>query len=158
MRGTDIDYNPVFFSYVLLTLDEIYLFVAVDQLPSNYVVHFSQNNVTVKVDNYENAKSVLEQLIAKTETQSKIWISSTSNYALIALVPEKRLHSDITPICLLKAIKNDVEAKGLADCHVRDGVALCKYFAWLEAAVQRGEPVDEISGANKLEEFRSLVL
>jgi len=42
----------------------------------------------------------------------------------------------------------------LVDCHIRDGVALCKYFAWLEYALNHGEKVDEISGATKLEEFR----
>lgn len=42
----------------------------------------------------------------------------------------------------------------MRSCHVRDGVALCQYFAWLENAVRSGEYVDEISGADKLESFR----
>lgn len=54
----------------------------------------------------------------------------------------------------MKAIKNDVEARGMVDCHIRDGVALCKYFAWLEASLKNGEKVDEISGATKLQNFR----
>lgn len=54
----------------------------------------------------------------------------------------------------MKAIKNVVEAQGLTDCHVWDGIALCKYFAWLEATLQKGDYVDEITGATQLEEFR----
>lgn len=54
----------------------------------------------------------------------------------------------------MKAIKNNTEAEGMKNCHIRDGVALCKYFAWLEKAIQSGEYVTEISGADKLEEFR----
>lgn len=54
----------------------------------------------------------------------------------------------------MKAVKTDVEAQGMIDCHVRDGVALCQYFAWLENALELGESVDEISGATKLEELR----
>lgn len=42
----------------------------------------------------------------------------------------------------------------MRNCHVRDGVALCQYFAWLENAIKNGEQVDEISGADKLEGFR----
>lgn len=55
----------------------------------------------------------------------------------------------------MKAIKNDVEAKGMRDSHVRDGVALVKYFAWLEDEVRYKRTVTEISGATKLAEFRA---
>lgn len=44
---------------------------------------------------------------------------------------------------------------GFINCHIRDGVALCQYFAWLEHSVKNGMNVNEISGATKLEEFRS---
>lgn len=54
----------------------------------------------------------------------------------------------------MKAIKNPIEASGLRNCHIRDGVALCQYFAWLENTVQSGGDVNEITGATKLEEFR----
>lgn len=57
----------------------------------------------------------------------------------------------------MKSVKNDTEAKGLIECHIRDGIALCKYFAWLEKVVQSGEYVDEISSATKLQEFREYV-
>lgn len=55
----------------------------------------------------------------------------------------------------MKAIKNSVEAEGMRNCHVRDGVALVQYFAWLENEVKNKRRVTEISGADKLEEFRS---
>lgn len=54
----------------------------------------------------------------------------------------------------MKAIKNPIEVNGLINCHVRDGIALCKYFSWLEKSIQNGDVVNEISGATKLEEFR----
>lgn len=152
LRGLDIDYNPVFFSYALVTLDHIHLFVSIDQLPSNYRQHFDANGVEVKLHAYESVKSTLEKFIG--EGDGKTWVSSTSSYAISALVPDRLLHREISPVCSMKAIKNDVEAKGMTDCHVRDGVALCQYFAWLENAVQNGEFVDEVSGATKLQQFR----
>lgn len=96
--------------------------------------------------------TVLKELIKKST--GKIWISPTSSYALSALVPEKKLLHEISPVCVMKSIKNATEVQGLIDCHIRDGVALCKYFAWLEDALNRGEAVDEISGATKLQGFR----
>lgn len=84
----------------------------------------------------------------------KVWISHGSSYSLTALIPEDKLHQEITPIAVMKAIKNKVEVEGMQQCHIRDGVALCQYFAWLEKTVHNGEQVDEISGATKLEGFR----
>lgn len=54
----------------------------------------------------------------------------------------------------MKALKNDVEAKGMEDCHIRDGVSLVQYFTWLENEVVNKQKVTEISGTTKLEEFR----
>lgn len=47
-----------------------------------------------------------------------------------------------------------MEAEGMKQSHIRDGVALCQYFAWLENQIEAGKRVDEISGATQLENFR----
>lgn len=130
----------------------MYLFVEQSQLPANYEEHFSKNGVTVNVQKYEQMQTVLAELIKKST--GKVWISQTSSYALSALVPEKQLHHELSPVCAMKSIKNATEVQGMIDCHIRDGVALVKYFAWLEDALHRGEAVDEISGATKLQGFR----
>lgn len=106
----------------------------------------------VKLHAYDSVKSTLEKFIS--DAKEKTWVSPTSSYAISALVPDRLLHREISPVCSMKAIKNDVEAKGMTECHVRDGVELCQYFAWLQNAVQNGEYVDEISGATKLQQFR----
>lgn len=152
LRGSDIEYNPVFYSYALVTLDELYLFVERSSLPNGYEEHFRKNGVTVKIDDYQNMRTVVKELIKKST--GKVWISPTSSFALSALVPEKKLFQEVSPVCVMKSVKNATEAQGLIDCHIRDGVALCKYFAWLEDALNRGEKVEEISGATKLQGFR----
>lgn len=93
MRGSDIAYNPVFFGYVLITLNDVYCFVDRNQLPSNFEQHFAQNNVNIKVDSYANVQNVLTNLIE--ESKEKIWISPTSCYAFSALVPEKSLFQEV---------------------------------------------------------------
>lgn len=55
----------------------------------------------------------------------------------------------------MKAVKNDVEVKGMREYHIRDGVALCQNFAWLERSLKEGKAVDEISGDDRLEQLRS---
>lgn len=115
--------------------------------------HFTANNVQITIKNYGEIFATLEQL-AK-DTTGKVWISLGSSQSLTELVPKEKRHQDITPIAVMKAIKNDVEAQGMRNCHVRDGVALVQYFAWLENEVLNKRTVTEISGAEKLEEFRS---
>lgn len=44
--------------------------------------------------------------------QEKVWISEYSNYALVSLVPKKSLVSEITPVNVMKAVKNPVEIQG----------------------------------------------
>ena len=62
-----------------------------------------------------------------------------------------------SPVAALKAIKNSTEIKGFRQCHLRDGVALARYFAWLEEQLHNGVVLNESQGADKLEEFRSCV-
>ena len=40
---------------------------------------------------------------------------------------------------------------------IRDAIALCEYFAWLEREVPKGN-VTEVSGAHQLELYRKLTL
>ena len=60
-----------------------------------------------------------------------------------------------SPITLPKAIKNKTELEGFRQCHIRDAAALISYFAWLENELEKGTVLNEVDGADKLEEFRS---
>ena len=44
--------------------------------------------------------------------------------------------------------------EGLRTAHVRDGVALCHYFAWLEDLIEGGGAVSEADAAEKALHFR----
>jgi Xaa-Pro aminopeptidase len=59
------------------------------------------------------------------------------------------------PCVMPKACKNRVEVDGMRGAHKRDGVALVKFFAWLEDALRAGSEVSEISAEEKLAEFRA---
>ena len=64
LRGSDIDYNPVFFAYVIVTLDNITLFIDSSKLPASIENHFIENDVKVKVEDYNNVQTVLEKLVS----------------------------------------------------------------------------------------------
>ena len=57
------------------------------------------------------------------------------------------------PCTLFKAKKNRAELQGARNAHLRDGVALCKFLAWLDAEAPSGQ-LDELNASDKLEAFR----
>ena len=57
------------------------------------------------------------------------------------------------PCTLFKAKKNATELDGARHAHLRDGVALCRFLAWLDAEAPSGE-IDELTASDKLEGFR----
>ena len=60
-----------------------------------------------------------------------------------------------SPVAEAKSIKNSAEIQGFRDCHVRDGSALVRYFAWLEEQLSSGVELSEVQAADKLEDYRS---
>ncbi|MEC9344329.1 MAG: aminopeptidase P family protein [Pseudomonadota bacterium] len=66
------------------------------------------------------------------------------------------------PVALPRAVKNEAEIAGSRAAHLRDGVAVTRFLAWLDrqAAAQAGGGVgtivlDEIAAASQLEQFRA---
>lgn len=57
------------------------------------------------------------------------------------------------PVLLPKAIKNETELKGARAAHIRDAVAFVNFLCWFDEVAPKGD-LDEISAAEKLEEFR----
>ena len=60
----------------------------------------------------------------------------------------------INDICKdFKSIKNTTEIKNSKQAHLNDGVALVKFFYWLEKSL--GQNISEYEASKKLELFRS---
>jgi Xaa-Pro aminopeptidase len=77
------------------------------------------------------------------------------NQALYESIPaECSIRNSMSPVFKLKSIKNEVEMAGVRKAMVKDGVALTKFFQWLEANVASGT-LSEVSVGEKLREFRS---
>jgi len=62
--------------------------------------------------------------------------------------------TEMTPVALMKARKNQTEILGSRAAHLRDGVAMARFFAWLEQAVPEGG-VTEVGAAAKLSGLRA---
>ena len=94
---------------------------------------------------------------ASKTPKKKFMISTKASWALILdLGGEDNVDEARSPVGDAKAIKNKTELEGMRQCHIRDGAALCEYFAWLEEELTvKATKLDEVQGADKLEYIRS---
>ena len=80
------------------------------------------------------------------------------NYAVYNAVVDKNTIVDaLSPISLMKIVKNETELQGFRDCHVRDGVHLTKFLYWLKKTVKEGKADNytEYDLGEKLDSFRA---
>lgn len=156
IRGSDIPYNPIFFSYAWITPNDATLYCHQEKLIDESK---SALGGLVKVRPYEAIMSDLE--IIRTEAQRKadfsewkILAGNGCNCMLAEAIGRDRLVLKQSPIEMEKAVKNEVEIEGFRQCHIRDGAALCNYFSWLQDQLSKGAVIDEVDGSDKLEAFR----
>ncbi|KAI9843452.1 MAG: hypothetical protein M1837_006298 [Sclerophora amabilis] len=158
LRGNDIPYNPVFFSYALVTPSSATLYIDDTKLESNVKSHLG-DDVAIRPYPaiFEDLNSLQQSQSLNTEAKQKFLISTKTSWALSqALGGEKKVEEIRSLIGDAKAIKNDTELQGMRACHIRDGAALVEFFAWLEEElIVKTSKVDEVEAADKLEQIRS---
>ncbi|KAK3717767.1 hypothetical protein LTR37_005538 [Vermiconidia calcicola] len=163
LRGSDIPYNPVFFSYAVVTPTTATLYIDESKLEEKAKGHLEGVNIRP----YDAIFSDLTTLSSSepatngaTESKApkrKYLVSTKASWALYqALGGEEKVDEVRSPVGDSKAVKNETELEGMRQCHIRDGAALSEFFAWLEhELIQKGASLDEVQAADKLEEIRS---
>ncbi|TFK49276.1 Creatinase/aminopeptidase [Heliocybe sulcata] len=151
LRGSDIDYNPVFFAYAIVTVDKALLFVNPDQVDADVRQHLGSQ---IELRPYDSFFSYL-----KTESgaskEAPILLGDKTSFAIQEAIGRDSVQIGRSPVADLKSIKNPVEIEGFRQSHIRDGAALARYFAWLEGQLNGGVELNESQAADKLEEYRS---
>lgn len=151
IRGTDVVYNPVLISYLLVEPEGATLFVHPEKCSQEVVAYLQGEGVGIAP--YDKAFEALARLKGR---HILLQPSKTSMAAYTSVDPaQNEIVATCSPLSWMKAIRTSTEIEGLRRCLIRDGVALVKFQKWLVDAVQRGETVTEISLSKKLCEFRS---
>ncbi|NXL94296.1 XPP2 aminopeptidase, partial [Alectura lathami] len=155
LRGNDIPYNPVFYSYTLLTSTNISLFVDAARLTAEARQSLRAGcpgPLCVELQDYGQARAHLSHYAQGNVT---IWLGTEyTTYGLYGVIPQEKLLEDsYSPVMLTKAVKDAKEQELLRAAHVRDAVAVIQYLLWLEKTVPQGQ-VDEFSGARRIDALR----
>ncbi|XP_014746511.1 PREDICTED: xaa-Pro aminopeptidase 2 [Sturnus vulgaris] len=155
LRGDDIPYNPVFYSYTLLTNTTISLFLNESRLSAaaRESLHSGcPGPLCVELQDYGQVSAHLRRY---TQDNVTVWLGTEyTTYGLYGIIPqEKLLEENYSPVMMAKAVKNAHEQEMLRAAHVRDAVAVIQYLLWLEKTVPQGQ-VDEFSGAQHIDALR----
>ena len=148
LRGSDVQCNPVFLGYILLTEQDTVLFVDKEKLEDNALEQLE--TAKVKVMPYEDFFSSLQNL-----TNQKVLLSPNTNQSVVnALKDKNQIIEAAVPGNLMKAQKNSTELEGFRKVMVKDGVAMVNFLYWLTHNAGK-ESMDEFSIGEKLRSFRA---
>ncbi|XP_052005994.1 xaa-Pro aminopeptidase 2 isoform X2 [Xyrauchen texanus] len=158
LRGNDIPFNPFFYSYTLLTMDEIWIFVHTERITDElkeYLNVSCYHAYCVQLFEYSSVRTYLQTYLLKPNV--RVWVGTEyTNQALYELITpeEKLLTSTYSPVLTAKAVKDATEQRILKEAHVRDAVAVMQLLLWLEKKVPEGKET-ELTAAHFIDQCRS---
>lgn len=148
LRGTDVHCVPVFVSYLLISSQQVSLYVDSAKINDEVKAYLTENGISLYPYN-----KVAEGLERYSEYNILLDGDETS-YFLWKTVKCQEIIAGNSPVPAMKAQKNDREIAGFRQAMLRDGVAVVKFLRWLKPAVEAGGQT-EISIDRKLTSLRA---
>lgn len=148
LRGTDVHCVPVFVSYLLISSQQVSLYVDSAKINDEVKAYLTENGISLYPYN-----KVAEGLERYSEYNILLDGDETS-YFLWKTVKCQEIIAGKSPVPAMKAQKNDREIAGFRQAMLRDGVAMVKFLRWLKPAVEAGGQT-EISIDRKLTSLRA---
>lgn len=152
LRGTDISFNPVFRSYLLIREERVLFFLDKERLESGLVESLEKSGIVCYP--YE---SVENHLAGSPESSLLLHPVKTPWIILHFLNPERKLKFQPDLVPALKSVKNTVELDGFRKAMVLDGVQIIRLQIWLRKKIQRGESLKELDVSRKISSLRAEV-
>ena len=163
VRGSDIEYNPLVISYLLVSQDSVRWFVkkSVTDDPDTQDSFSELEMDDVTVDDYDAVFFGLSDFSGEQSPVTLFVDPSTLNHHLYSYIrdsyPDDRIVCGTSPVILEKAVKTHSEIENLRQTYIDDGVAMECFLHWLETEVASGREIDEWEASEKLTWFRSQI-
>ena len=148
LRGNEVSDTPVFYAYMLVTLDKATLYCDINKVSVSVLPYLNENGISIaSQDNLVKDLASFKKLT--------IWADlSTTNVNLYESIRKDcSIVNESSAVVMMRAIKNPIETKNLRKAHILDGVAVTKFMYWLKQNVGKMD-LDEYSAQEKLLEFR----
>ena len=164
VRGSDIDYNPLVISYLVVSQDYIRWFVkkpglyeaddddtwdSFEELEQDGVQIWAYDEIFCGLSDEGDGETTGRIFVDPSTLNSNIY-----NYIRKAF-PVDGVLCGTSPVILKKAVKTESEIEHLRQTFIEDGAAMEKFLYWLETEVASGREVTEWEASQKLTSFRA---
>ncbi|HSD93242.1 MAG TPA: aminopeptidase P family protein [Methyloceanibacter sp.] len=150
-RGGDIKHTPVAFAYAIVPAEGMpTLFIDSAKIGDNVKGELRE------VADIADPAALMDRIKALGEAKARVRLdpdSAAIRFAQALKAEGAQFVRGADPCVLPKALKNETEIKGARAAHLRDGVAMARFLAWLDDVAESGK-IDEIDAAMKLEDCR----
>ncbi|KAK6633497.1 hypothetical protein RUM44_004104 [Polyplax serrata] len=161
IRGKDMAYSPFIKAYLIVERDGLRLYTSKEKISEGI-------RRQLKVDSY-GAFSVrvfpYDMVYNELRTLSQAWnrvlipaawsYSPGASHAIVTAIPPEKRFLRQSPIILMKAKKNVVEAEGMRRANLRDSAAFVDFIALMEEEMNVAFNWTELDAVHTLEKFRS---
>ena len=154
VRASDIEYNPLVISYLLVTPGEVAWYVLKER------VEDPETEATFSILEADGVRllpySDIDYL--GPEFRGRLFVdAATLNYQLYSglVAAGVALEEGTSPVGLRKAVKNPREVAGMREAHLQDGLAMERFLYWLDRSVAAGREITEWDAAVKLGQLRA---
>ncbi|WP_443938721.1 aminopeptidase P family protein [Pedobacter sp. MW01-1-1] len=150
IRGMDVSYNPVVLCYALISHTDTTLYMDESKLSSTDFKIVSERGITIK------AYDAIHAAIAGLKKCTVLLDGKRTCYAFFKQLPSAVACVSLSnPSVHLKSIKNSTEIKNTKRSMVQDGLALTRFFKWLEEHIGKIK-ITEISASEKIKAYREM--
>lgn len=147
MRGSDVECNPLFIAYVVVSKEKTFLFIDEPKVDETLKTVLGQAGIFIKLYN------TIESFLTNIPESSKILLDRAStSIRLYNKVPEESRLDGSNLVEPLKTIKNQTEIENIRIAMEKDGTALVRLFMWLEKELAQRK-ISEVEVAEKLVEI-----
>ncbi|HZF80903.1 MAG TPA: aminopeptidase family protein P, partial [Rubrivivax sp.] len=151
LRGSDVTYNPVFLGHLLLDSQGGTLFVGEGKVNAALAARLAADGI--RTAPYAEAGDALAALGGN---DCLLIDPRRVTHGLRARVGAGcTVIEAINPSALLKSRKSAAEAAFIREAMAEDGAAMCEFYAWFEAALARGDELDELMVDERLSAERA---
>ncbi len=135
IRGHDIPYLPIVRCTALIYSNQsMDVFIDSEKLKTEQFAE--QCGSDVSIFNFNKLEETLKRL-GKDNLKIGVDHNSTNAHIVLSLLKYKAIVIDTPDPCeLSKAIKTSTQVNGFRSAHVKDGVAMCRFLAWLDRKCQ----------------------
>ena len=152
IRGNDVPHTPLPLSMAILKKDgTARLYANPEKVREDIYRWVGKNAYTID-------ETAFMTELSEIPKDAKVRVSFAESSREIVDTLRKRdlkMH-DATDICALsKACKNEVEIRGSRNAHIRDGVAMVTFLAWLDRQIEAGNEIDELKAQDTLDDLRA---